>query len=72
MTGMDDGQWTFTGSPFYDSSRLGSVVSIRCSEKEQHDEVTQVEPEFDTIWDEELSVTLSRDDEDMIYEDLVE
>ena len=60
------------GPPFYDSSSPGSIPSIRCNEKEQLDEVTQVEPELDTVWDEELSVTLSRDDEDMIYEDPVE
>ena len=58
--------------PFYDSSRPGTVVSIRCSKEEHLDEVTQVELEFDTIWDEEISVTLRRDDEDMIYEDPME
>ena len=60
------------GSPSYDSSRPGSFVSICCNEKEQLDEVTRVEPKNDTVWDEELSVTLSRDDEDMIYEDPME
>ena len=35
----------------------------------QHiDEVTHVEPEFDTIWDEELLVTSNRDVEDITYE----
>ena len=60
------------GPPSYDSSRPGSFVSICCNEKEQLDEVTRVEPKNDTVWDEELSATLSRDDEDMIYEDPME
>ena len=68
----DDGYWTFMGPPFYDSLRPGSIISIRCREKEQLDEVTQVEPKFDARWDEEILVTLSKDDEDMIYEDPVE
>ena len=42
------------GPPLYDSSRRGSIVSICCSEEEQLDEVTQVEPKLETIWDEEL------------------
>ena len=50
----------------------GSIVSIHYIKEEHLDEVTQVELEFDTIWDEEISVTLSRDDEDMIYEDPME
>ena len=50
----------------------GSIVSIHCIKEEHLDEVTQVEPEFDTVLDEEISVTLSRDDEDMIYEDPME
>ena len=40
----DNGYYTFMGPPSYDSSRQGSIVSIRCNEKEQLDEVTQVEP----------------------------
>ena len=42
------------GLPFYDSSRLGIIVSIHCNKEEQLDEVTQVELEFDTIWDDDL------------------
>ena len=60
------------GPPFYDSSRLGSIFSICCSEKEQLDEVTQEEPKLDTIWDKELSVTSNRDVEDITHEDHVE
>ena len=60
------------GTPFYDFLRPGSILSIRCSKEEHLDEVTQVQPEFDTFWDEEISVSLSRDDEDMIYEDPME
>ena len=60
------------GPPLYDSSRLGSVVSIYLSEKEHLDEVTQEEAKLDTILDEELLVTFSRDVEDITYEDPVE
>ena len=60
------------GPPFYDSLRPCSIVSICCRKKEQRDDITQVEPEFDTIWDEEVSVTLGRDDEEMIYGDPME
>ena len=60
------------GPPFYDSLRPGSIISIRCREKEQLDEVTQEDPELETMWDEELSITSSRDVEDITYEDLVE
>ena len=60
------------GPPLYDSLRPGSIISISCCKKEQLDEVTQVESEFNTIWDEELSITSSRDIEDMTYEDPVE
>ena len=35
----DDGYWAFMGPSFYDSSRPGSIVSIRCNEKEHFDEV---------------------------------
>ena len=42
------------GPPTYDSSTAGSIVSIRCNEKEHRDEVTQEELGLDTIWDEEL------------------
>ena len=72
MNSEDDGYWTFMGPPFYDSSRPGSVVSIQCSKEEQLDEVTHVEIEFNIVWVEELAVTLSKDDEDMIYKFLVE
>ena len=56
----------------YDSLRQGSIVFGCCIAKEQLDEFNQIEPEFDTIWDEELSITSSRDIEDMTYEDPVE
>ena len=68
----DYGYWTFMGPPLYDSSRPGSIVSKLCSDKEQLDEVNQIESEFDIVWDEELSITSSRDIEDMIYEDPIE
>ena len=58
--------------PFYDSSTPSSMVSICCSKEENIYEVTHVEPEFDTIWDEELSITSSKDIQDMVYEDPVE
>ena len=45
----DDGYWTFMGPPFYDSSRLGSIVSILCNKEEHLDEVTHVERKFDTV-----------------------
>ena len=45
----DNGYWTFLGPPLYDSSRPSSIVSRHCTDKEQLDEVTQVDPEFDTI-----------------------
>ena len=64
----DDGYWTFMGSPFYDSLRPSSIVSIRCSKKEQLDEVIQVETKFDIVWYEDISVTLRKHDEDMIDE----
>ena len=64
----DDDYWTFMGPPLYDSSRPGSIISKHCNDKEQLDEDSQIEPEFDTIWDEELSITSSRDIEDMICE----
>ena len=60
------------GPLFYDSQRPCSIVSIRCSKEEQLDELTQVEPKFNTIWDKELSITSSRDIENTTYEDLVE
>ena len=44
------------------------IFSIYCSEKEKLDEVTQEEPKLDTIWDKELSVTSSKDVEDVTYE----
>ena len=50
----EDGCWKFMGPPFYDSLILGSDVSICWSKKEKLYEVTQVEPELDTIWHEEL------------------
>ena len=68
----DDGYWTFMCPPSYDSSTPSSIISIHCSEKEQLDEVTQVEPEFNSIWDEELLVTSSRDIGDITYEDPIE
>ena len=37
------------GPPFYDFSRIGSIVSICCSKEENLDEVTQEEPELDTF-----------------------
>ena len=60
------------GPPLYDSSRLGSIISMCCSEEDKIYEVTQEEPELVTIWDEELSVTSSRDVEDITYQDPVE
>ena len=68
MNSKDDGYWTFMGPPLYDSSRPGSILSIYCSEEEQLDEVTEEEPELDTIWDEELLVTFNKDVEDVNYE----
>ena len=36
----EDRYWTFMGSALYDSSILGSILSICCSEEERLDEVT--------------------------------
>ena len=60
------------GPPFYDSLISSNIISICCSKEEHLDEVTQVEQELNTIWDEELLVTSSKDVEDITYEDLVE
>ena len=40
------------GPPFYDSLILGSIMCIGFRKGEQIDEVTQVEQELNTIWDE--------------------
>ena len=60
------------GPPLYNSLIPGSIVSIRCIKEEQLDEVTQEEPELDTIWDQELLVTYNMDVEYITYEDSVE
>ena len=40
------------GPPLYDSLRSSNIVSKLCSNKEQIDEINQIELEIDTIWDE--------------------
>ena len=57
------------GPPFYDSLISSNIISISCSKEEHLDEVTQVEPELNTIWDEEISATSYRDVEHITYED---
>ena len=72
MNSEDDGYWIFMGPPLYDSLRPASLVSICWGEKDELDEVNHEEKEPDNIWDEELSVTSSKDVEDVTYEDPIE